>query len=227
MRGHIAKKGQRYYAVIYEGVDPVPANRGIVGMPPVRTRREAERLLAELVKKSHDGDYRAPDRVTLGQYLLERWLPTKQAQLRPSTFESYRCNIVNHVVPAIGAVPLQRLTPEHLDAFYADLLASGRQDGTTGGTERQDGAEHPYRAAQGLGGRGTKGDGPKERGGSRRSSSAQLRSAPGDESLGRQAARPVPSVRSPGTACTLPSISSQTRDAPRRSARRFDGKTST
>jgi integrase len=30
-------------------------------------------------------------------------------------------------------VPLQRLTPEHLDAFYADLLASGRQDGTTGG----------------------------------------------------------------------------------------------
>ena len=22
MRGHIAKKGQRYYAVIYEGVDP-------------------------------------------------------------------------------------------------------------------------------------------------------------------------------------------------------------
>ena len=102
-------------------------------MPPVRTRRDAERLLADLVKKSHDGDYRAPDRVTLGQYLLERWLPTKQAQLRPSTFESYRCNIVNHVVPAIGAVPLQRLTPEHLDAFYADLLASGRQNGTTGG----------------------------------------------------------------------------------------------
>ena len=86
-------------------------------MPPVATRRDAERLLAELVKKSHDGDYRAPDRVTLGQYLLERWLPTKQAQLRPSTFESYRCNIVNHVVPAIGAVPLQRLTPSTSTPF--------------------------------------------------------------------------------------------------------------
>ena len=133
MRGHIAKKGQRYYAVIYEGVDPCTGKSRHRWHAAGATRREAERLLADLVKKSHDGDYRAPDRITLGQYLVERWLPTKQAQLRPSTFESYRCNIVNHVVPAIGAVPLQRLTPEHLDAFYADLLASGRQDGTTGG----------------------------------------------------------------------------------------------
>ncbi len=133
MRGHIAKKGERYYAVIYEGVDPgtgKPRHRWHAAGP---TRREAERLLADLVKKSHDGDYRAPDRVTLGQYLLERWLPTKKAQLRASTFESYRCNIVNHVVPGIGAVPLQRLTPEHLDAFYADLLASGRQTSAGGG----------------------------------------------------------------------------------------------
>ncbi len=37
------------------------------------------------------------------------------------------------MVPSIGSVLLQRLTPEHLGAFYADLLASGRQNGTTGG----------------------------------------------------------------------------------------------
>jgi integrase len=37
------------------------------------------------------------------------------------------------VVPGIGAVPLQRLTPEHLDSFYAELLASGRQNGRGGG----------------------------------------------------------------------------------------------
>lgn len=96
-------------------------------------RKGAERLLAELVKKSHDGDYRAPDRVTLAEYLEQRWLASKKAQLRASTFDSYRRNIKNHVVPAIGAVPLQRLTPEHLDAFYADLLTSGRRNGNGGG----------------------------------------------------------------------------------------------
>lgn len=133
MRGHIAKKGQRYYAVIYEGIDAGTGKSKHRWHAAGPTRRDAERLLADLVKKSHDGDYRAPDRVTLGQYLIERWLPTKQAQLRATTFESYRCNIVNHVVPGIGAVPLQRLTPEHLDTFYADLLASGRQNGARGG----------------------------------------------------------------------------------------------
>lgn len=133
MRGHIAKKGQRYYAVIYEGIDAGTGKSKHRWHAAGPTRRDAERLLADLVKKSHDGDYHAPDRVTLGQYLIERWLPTKQAQLRATTFESYRCNIVNHVVPGIGAVPLQRLTPEHLDTFYADLLASGRQNGARGG----------------------------------------------------------------------------------------------
>jgi integrase len=133
VRGHIAKKGNRYYAVIYEGLDPGS------GKPRHRwhaagvTRKEAHRLLAELVKKSHDGDYRAPDRVTVSQYLQERWLPAKRAQLRASTFESYRLNVANHVVPSIGAVPLQRLTPEHLDTFYAELLTSGRQNGHEGG----------------------------------------------------------------------------------------------
>lgn len=38
-----------------------------------------------------------------------------------------------HVLPALGAIPLQRLTPEHLDTFYAELLRSGRQDGSSGG----------------------------------------------------------------------------------------------
>lgn len=133
MRGHIAKKGNRYYAVIYEGLDPGSGKARHRWHAAGATRKEAERLLAELVKKSHDGDYRAPDRVTVGQYLQERWLPAKRAQLRASTFESYRVNVANHVVPAIGAVPLQRLTPEHLDTFYAELLTSGRQNGHEGG----------------------------------------------------------------------------------------------
>jgi integrase len=133
VRGHIAKKGRRYYAVIYEGLDPGTGKSRRRWHAAGNTRKDAERLLADLVKKSHDGDYRAPDRINVAGYLLERWLPTKKAQLRASTFDSYRRNIANHVVPAIGAVPLQRLTPEHLDSFYAELLTSGRQNGRGGG----------------------------------------------------------------------------------------------
>jgi integrase len=133
MRGHIAKKGTRYYAVVYEGIDSATGRGRHRWHSAGPTRRDAERLLAELVKRSHDGDYRAPERITLGTYLVERWLPTKQAQLRPSTYDSYRRNIEGHVIPALGARPLQRLVPEDLDGLYASLLANGRRNGSGGG----------------------------------------------------------------------------------------------
>lgn len=133
MRGHIVKRRSRYYAVIYEGTDPATGKGRHRWYPAGETRREAEKVLADLVKRHHDGDYRAPDRITLGDYLTERWLPIKRAQLRQSTFNSYQANIANHVVPGIGAIPLQRLSPEDLDEFYARLLVEGKLNGDGGG----------------------------------------------------------------------------------------------
>lgn len=133
MRGHVAKKGNRYYAVIYEGIDQVTGRQRHRWYAGSTTRKEAEKLLAEMVKRNHDGDYRAPERITLGTYLEERWLPAKRAQLRHSTWDSYRRNVAVHVRPRIGNIPLQRLSPEDLDAFYAGLLVDGRRNGAGGG----------------------------------------------------------------------------------------------
>ncbi|MBI5738845.1 MAG: site-specific integrase [Mycolicibacterium neoaurum] len=133
MRGHIVKRRSRYYAVVYEGIDPATGKGRHRWYPGGETRRDADKVLAALVKRQHDGDYKAPDRITLGAYLTERWLPTKRAQLRRSTFDSYERNIANHVVPGIGSIPLQRLTAEDLDEFYARLLVEGRLNGDRGG----------------------------------------------------------------------------------------------
>ena len=132
MRGHVAKKGKRYYAVVYEGVDPATGKDCHRWYAGGRTRKEAERVLTELIKRQDTGDYRAPERITLETYLLERWLPMKRSQLRPSTFDSYERNLHNHVIPRIGGLQLQRLTPEDLDGLYADLLAGGRRNGSRG-----------------------------------------------------------------------------------------------
>jgi integrase len=121
MRGYTAKKGNRYYAVIYEGVDPATGKERRRWYSAVPRKADAERLVTELVKPKNDGDYRPPDRITVGSYLTEKWLPAKRAQLRPSTFDSYRRNIDLHVIPAIGRILLQRLTPEDLDSLYPRL----------------------------------------------------------------------------------------------------------
>lgn len=133
MRGHIAQRGARYYAVVYEGIDPTTGKEVRRWYRAGTTRKSAEKLLGDLVKRMHDGDYRAPERITLGDYLVERWLPTKKAQLRPSTYASYKNNVENHIKPRIGHIQLQKLQPEDLDTFYARLLVDGRLNGKGGG----------------------------------------------------------------------------------------------
>src|SRR5688572_16687035 len=112
MRGSVAKKGERWYAVVYDGKDPATGKYRRRWVPAGKRRGDAENLLAELVKRSHDGDTVVGEKVTLGAYLTDRWLPVQEARLRRSTFDSYRRNVERHVVPALGAVLLDKLTIE-------------------------------------------------------------------------------------------------------------------
>lgn len=129
MRGHIAKKGNRYYAVVYEGTDPETGKDRHRWHAAGDTRRGAERILAELITRMHDGTYRAPEKITLADYLLQRWLPAKRTRLKPSTASAYERIIRLHVVPYIGRIPLQQLQPEDLDGLYAKLLTEGKRSG--------------------------------------------------------------------------------------------------
>jgi integrase len=49
--------------------------------------------------------------------------------VRPTTLHSYRTNLERYVLPRIGQVPLQRLTPAHLNGLYTALQAAGGRDG--------------------------------------------------------------------------------------------------
>ena len=129
MRGSVAKKGERWYAVVYDGVDPATGKYRRRWVPAGTRRGDAEKLLADLVKRSHEGNTVVSEKVTLAAYLLDRWLPVQEPRLRRSTYDSYRRNIERHVVPALGSVPLDKLTVEDLDLFYARLLTSGRLNG--------------------------------------------------------------------------------------------------
>ena len=64
---------------------------------------------------------------------MDEWPPAMQPpRVRPSTWLSYQRNLERHVMPALGEVELQRLTPANLTGFYRLLLTSGRLDGRGG-----------------------------------------------------------------------------------------------
>jgi integrase len=67
----------------------------------------------------------APSKRTTGAFLREDWLPGLRAQVRPGTWAEHKSKVEVHLVPAIGGVRLQQLTPGHLNALYADLLEQG------------------------------------------------------------------------------------------------------
>ena len=90
------------------------------------TKRAAQVALTELQADKQRGVFVAPMRATLGQFLLDEWLPARRVTLRPSTAASYEQLIRNYVLPTIGGVRLQSLDGSTLNRLYGELLTTGR-----------------------------------------------------------------------------------------------------
>jgi integrase len=93
------------------------------------TRKEAEVARAKLVVDVHDGSYVEPTKVTVEDWIIQRWIPSMKTQLKASTFDSYQRNLNNHVIPTLGQLPLTAITSNRLNNFYASLLQTGNKRG--------------------------------------------------------------------------------------------------
>lgn len=57
----------------------------------------------------------------------EHWLTTiTVARVRPLPYQGYTSYVPKRIIPALGHHRLDRLQPEHVERFYADLMAQGR-----------------------------------------------------------------------------------------------------
>jgi len=121
MKGYVAKKGSRYYAVVYEGLDPVTGKEVRKWHPAGTCRGDAETLASRLAAETNDGTD-ATRSLTFGAYLTQQWLPGKANTLAKSTWHGYRRKIERHVLPTLGAVPIRRLKVTHLEALYESKL---------------------------------------------------------------------------------------------------------
>jgi integrase len=103
-------------------------------------QKEAQKALTTILGDLDGGTYIAPDRLTLAGYLVDEWLPTIKARtadggrrhrgtVSAATWDAYRRDVERYVVPRLGTVPLQQLTPAHLDTLYDDLEREGGRGG--------------------------------------------------------------------------------------------------
>ncbi len=140
MQGHIHKRVHtnksghetgKWYVIVDLGRDH-DGKRRQKWHGSYRTRKEAEVARAKIVGELHEGSYTEPVKLTFGDWVIDRWLPTMRTQVKPSTFESYSRNARQHVLPRIGGRQLRDIGPGQLNTLYADLLDHGRQNGDGG-----------------------------------------------------------------------------------------------
>lgn len=130
----IGPRGTAYLVRVEFPPDPVTGKRR-QRSKSYRTKKEAERALAEWLVEIERGTVIEPTKLTTGD-LLERWLMVHRADLRPATVALYETMLSRHIIPALGSVPLMKLSPQHLTTFYAEKRQSGKLNGTGGLSSR-------------------------------------------------------------------------------------------
>jgi integrase len=98
--------------------------RRVLSKSGFSTRRAAAAAMAERVASLERG---APmgSPPTLANYLAEDFLPGVARTVTTNTLATYRAQIRGQVIPVIGGVPLDRVTPGRLDHLYASLEERG------------------------------------------------------------------------------------------------------
>ena len=93
-----------------------------------KTQAEAKAKLKQAIEEAKGLDAAKVGRYTVCQW-MEIWFEHyAKVKVRPSSHQTYRGYIDNHIKPSIGKIPLEKLTSLELQKFYKKLLEKGRVD---------------------------------------------------------------------------------------------------
>ena len=91
-----------------------------------KTQAEAKAKLKQAIEEAKGLDATKAGRYTVGQW-MEVWFEHyAKVKVRPSSHQTYRGYIDNHIKPNIGKIPLEKLTSLDLQKLYKKLLEQGR-----------------------------------------------------------------------------------------------------
>jgi integrase len=123
MRGSISKNERtgKYDFAVTLGRDPATNKRKQLTRRGFPNKRAAQTALNKLIADYEAGVHVDHSKLDLKTFLTDRWLPAREAKLRATTFARYESIVNRHLIPNLGAVPLQKLRPEQLQAWYGRI----------------------------------------------------------------------------------------------------------
>ncbi len=121
------RKDGRWEGRYTAGRDPATGKviyKNILG----KTQAEVKAKLKQAIQESTEIDMIRAEQYTVGQW-MDVWFENyAKIKVRPSSHQTYKGYIENHIKPNIGSVPLSKLSSLQLQKLYKKLLTKGRVD---------------------------------------------------------------------------------------------------
>jgi integrase len=108
---------QFYTGRIINGVRERITKRGF------KTKKEAEKAMIEAMAAYQKGEYVEPSKMLYREYLQD-WLKTRR-NLGEQTLELYDSYLRTHIIPALGHIPLAKITAHDIELFLDSLHEKG------------------------------------------------------------------------------------------------------
>ena len=121
------RKDGRWEGRYTAGHDPEtgkPIYKNVLG----KTQAEVKEKLTQAMAENKNLDLTKVGQYTIGQWMDVWYENYAKIKVRPSSHQTYKGYIENHIKPNIGDIPLEKLTTLDLQKFYKKLLSNGRVD---------------------------------------------------------------------------------------------------
>lgn len=120
MRGCIRKHGSGYQITVNleRTLDGKRRQKSKGGF---KTKKEAEKVLAQWINELEDGDFIELKEKLLKDFFTE-WLNSVENKIARNTYIFYKGICDNNLNPALGNIKLNKLKPFHIDKFITEQL---------------------------------------------------------------------------------------------------------
>lgn len=131
MRGNITRRGKHSWRIKIDLDRGDDGKRRTIYRTVRGKRAEAETEMSAMLHDHARGDFVESTRTTFAEH-ARKWLATQASKVAPKTHERHTEIVEKHLVPALGAHRIQKITATMIDAYYATALIDGRRNGKGG-----------------------------------------------------------------------------------------------
>ncbi|MFW6047419.1 MAG: tyrosine-type recombinase/integrase [Candidatus Woesearchaeota archaeon] len=133
---HLRKRGKKKWQIVIElDRDPMTGKRKRKYKTINGTKKEAEKKMAELIRKYENNDKLVEPKKMNMTKLMKQFLNSHQHSVAQRTIDRYSIIVKNHLIPAFGDYQVKDIKPIHIESYQNLKLKEGKLNSNGGLSE--------------------------------------------------------------------------------------------